>query len=117
MIVICSAENNLEIRPDRPVNFLDLDYRRDLRVDILSSRDHDIISKAVAHEAHIFCLSCVESANDVVLARQTLKKARGHHCRIYAKIQSLKGLSNINEIIDQSDGIVIARGYLGLSLD
>ena len=117
MIVVCTAENDLKISPDRPVNFLDLDYRRDLRVDLLSDRDLEIINKAVRHEAHIFCLSCVESADDVRLARSTIDRARGNHCRIYSKVQSLQGLANIDEIIDQSDGIVIARGYLGLSLD
>ena len=46
-----------------------------------------------------------------------MKTARGHHIQIYSKIQSLKGLANIDEIIRESDGIVIARGYLGLSLE
>lgn len=68
-------------------------------------------------EAHIICLSCVESAEDVIEARKVMNKARGHHLQIFSKIQSLKGLANIEEIIQESDGIVIARGYLGLSLN
>lgn len=36
---------------------------------------------------------------------------------IYSKIQSIEGLLKLDEIIDISDGIVIARGYLGLCLD
>ena len=117
MIVVCTADNDLEIKPDRPVNFLDLDYRRDLRVDLFSERDLEIINKAVRHEANIFCLSCVEGPEDVRYARSIINRAKGNHCRIYSKIQSLNGLANIDDIIDQSDGIVIARGYLGLSLD
>ena len=68
-------------------------------------------------EAHIICLSSVEMVQDVQEARRLLKKARGHHIQIFSKIQSLKGLANIDEIISESDGIVIARGYLGLSLE
>lgn len=115
--MICTAENNLEILPNRPVNFLELDYRRDLRMELFSERDVEILKTAIKHEANIVCLSCVESEQDVIEARNLLNKLRGHHCRIYSKIQSIKGLSSIDEIIDQSDGIVIARGYLGLSLD
>ena len=37
--------------------------------------------------------------------------------QIYSKIQSQQGLQRIDEIITESDGIVIARGYLGLALD
>ena len=39
MIVVCTAENNLEIKPDRPVNFLELDYRQDLKVELFTERD------------------------------------------------------------------------------
>jgi pyruvate kinase len=34
-----------------------------------------------------------------------------------AKLQSQKGLENFDSILEVSDGIIIARGYLGLSLD
>lgn len=37
--------------------------------------------------------------------------------QIYSKIQSSQGLANIDEIIKESDGIVVARGYLGLALE
>ena len=37
--------------------------------------------------------------------------------QIYSKIQSQQGLQRIDEIIMESDGIVIARGYLGLALE
>jgi len=59
----------------------------------------------------------VESANDVKEARRVLNSARGNHISIYSKIQSSQGLANIEEIIQESDGIVVARGYLGLALE
>ena len=83
---------------------------------MFTEREIQIISNAVELGAHIICLSCVESAQEIQEARKVLKKARGHHISIFSKIQSLKGLANIDEIIEESDGIVIARGYLGLSL-
>ena len=50
-------------------------------------------------------------------ARTVLNAARGNHVQIYSKIQSSQGLANIEEIIQESDGIVVARGYLGLALE
>jgi len=96
MIVVCTTESDREILPDRPVSFTDLDYRQDLKADLFNEREIQIISNAVACEAHIICLSCVESERDVQEARRVLKKARGHHLQIYSKIQSLKGLANID---------------------
>jgi pyruvate kinase len=46
-----------------------------------------------------------------------LNKAKGHHVQIYSKIQSQGGLINFEEILTESDGIIIARGYLGMSLE
>ena len=74
------------IMPDRPVSFTDLDYRLDLKEDLFSEREIQIISNAIEMEAHIICLSCVEKSQDVQEARQVLKKARGHHIHIYSKI-------------------------------
>ena len=117
MIVECTTDSDREILPDRPVSFTDLDYRLDLKTDLFTEREIQIISNAVEMEAHIICLSCVESVEDIREARRILQTARGHHLQIYSKIQSLKGLANIDEIIGESNGIVIARGYLGLSLE
>ena len=117
MIVVCTTESDNTISPDHPVMFSNLDYRLDLKTELFNEREIQIISNAVELEAHTICLSCVESAFDVQEARRLLKKARGHHLQVYSKIQSLKGLVNIDEIISESDGIVIARGYLGLSLE
>ena len=53
------------IMPDRPVSFPDLDYRLDLKNELFSEREIQIISNAIEMEAHIICLSCVETAQDV----------------------------------------------------
>ena len=79
MIVVCTTTSDREILPDRPVSFPDLDYRLDLRSELFSEREIQIISNAVEMEAHIICLSCVEDIDDIQEARRLLKKARGHH--------------------------------------
>ena len=86
MIVVCQTNSDQVIMPDRPVSFPDLDYRLDIKEDLFSEREIQIISNAVEMEAHIICLSCVEKSQDVQEARRVLKKARGHHIHIYSKI-------------------------------
>lgn len=58
--------------------------------------------------------SFVRTASDVTEVRQLLKK--GSTCRIVAKIESREGIKNIDGIIALSDGIMIARGDMGVSL-
>lgn len=86
MIVILKTDSYIKVMPDRPVNFQDLDYRLDLKPELFTEREIQIISNAVELEAHIICLSCVESVEDVKKAREVLKKTRGHHLAIYSKI-------------------------------
>ena len=50
-------------------------------------------------------------------AKKVIKVIKGHQLSIYSKIQSKKGLTQFDEILEVSDGIIIGRGYLGLSLD
>ena len=86
MIIVCTTDSDRQILPDRPVSFTNLDYRLDIKTDLFTEREIQIISNAVEMEAHIICLSCVESVEDVREARRVLKTARGHHLQIYSKI-------------------------------
>ena len=79
MVVVCEALTDGVIQGDRPIGFPDLDYRLDLKTCLFSEREIQIIQNAISHQAHIICLSCVESADDVKEARSVLNAARGHH--------------------------------------
>ena len=43
-----------------------------------------------------------------------LLSVKGRHIKLLAKLQSRKALANFNELLEEADGIVIARGQLGL---
>ena len=64
----------------------------------------------------MIAVSCVESKDDIFYVRKVLG-TKGQHIKILAKLQSQKALENFDSILEESDGIVIARGYLSLSLD
>lgn len=59
--------------------------------------------------------SFVQSASDVDLIRKTLG-LRGRSIKIISKIENEAGLRNFNEILAASDGIMVARGDLGMEI-
>ena len=60
-------------------------------------------------------LSFVRNAADIVELKEIIK-ARGKHARVIAKIEKPEAIANIDEIIAVSDGIMVARGDLGVEM-
>jgi len=63
----------------------------------------------------IIAASFIRSAADVENIKDVLGP-RGSHIKIISKIDNQEGLHNYNEILDESDGIMIARGNLGTEI-
>lgn len=64
----------------------------------------------------MIAVSCVESKDDLTYVKKILG-SKGQQIKVLAKLQSQRALENFDQILEASDGIIIARGYLGLSLD
>ncbi len=64
----------------------------------------------------MIAVSCVESKDDIIYVKKILG-SKGQHIKVLAKLQSQRALENFDQILETADGIIIARGYLGLSLD
>lgn len=62
-------------------------------------------------------ISFVQSENDVRAVREFLKENNGEKVQIISKVESAKGVKNLKNIIKSSDGIMIARGDLGVEVD
>lgn len=77
--------------------------------------EHDIIF-GIENDIDFIAQSFVNTAEDVKKLRELLKKENGEHIHIIAKIESVNALENIDEIIKESDGIMIARGDLGVQI-
>lgn len=81
----------------------------------LTDKDRSDIKEAVRLEADYIAISFPRSAEDVLEARALLKAAGGN-ADIIAKIERAEAVTNIEEIIRASDGVMVARGDLGVEL-
>ncbi|MBN1379220.1 MAG: pyruvate kinase [Gammaproteobacteria bacterium] len=81
----------------------------------ITEKDIQDILIAAQIDADYLAISFPRSAEDVIRARQLLRDAGGHG-HIVAKIERFEALDVIEQIIDASDGIMIARGDLGVEI-
>ena len=90
-----------------------------VRINLPSISDHDVadIRFAAEHDVDFLAVSFVRSAEAVRDARRTIAEAGGHPMRIIAKIENQEGIDNLDEIIDAADGIMVARGDLGVEVE
>ena len=86
-----------------------------LPMPFLSEQDASDITFAVRMNADFIAASFVGDANDVEQVRRLIDR-EGGSCRIISKIESQYAVDNLNNIIEVSDGIMVARGDLGVEI-
>eukprot|EP00747_Dinoflagellata_sp_TGD_P133499 gnl/TRDRNA2_/TRDRNA2_175204_c0_seq9.p1 gnl/TRDRNA2_/TRDRNA2_175204_c0~~gnl/TRDRNA2_/TRDRNA2_175204_c0_seq9.p1 ORF type:complete len:511 (-),score=140.19 gnl/TRDRNA2_/TRDRNA2_175204_c0_seq9:50-1582(-) len=83
---------------------------------VLQDKDKkDLIEFGIPQGVDFVAASFVQSADDVKMIRDTLG-ARGRSIKIISKIENEEGLKNFDEIVEESDGIMVARGDLGMEI-
>merc|ERR1719203_2250954 len=83
---------------------------------VLQDKDKDDLVKfGIPQGVDFVAASFVQSKEDVEMIRKTLG-LRGRSIRIISKIENEEGLENIDDIIEASDGIMVARGDLGMEI-
>jgi len=86
-----------------------------LRFKGLTDKDRVDIQFGIENKVDYIAQSFVRNKNDIIQIRN-LVKSNLPNCKIIAKIENRQGIKNIDEIIDVSDGIMIARGDMGVSI-
>ncbi len=79
----------------------------------ITFKDRKDIEFAVENKLDYVAQSFVRNAKDIIAIKQIIK-SRVPGCSIFAKIESRQALRNLDAIISQADGIIIARGDLGI---
>ncbi len=87
----------------------------DLKMPALTKKDVLDISAVVRASADYMSLSFVQTADDMLAARREAEK-HGRCPRLIAKIEKPKAVERFAEILDVSDGIMVARGDLGVEM-
>ena len=111
--IICKVMNSGAIKNNKSLNVpgvkLDIPY--------LSKKDIEDIMFAIEHEFDYIAASFTRSAADIIDIRKLLEENGGHDIHIIAKIENCEGVENIDEILMASEGIMVARGDMGVEID
>ncbi len=86
-------------------------------MEFLNEKDKSDLAFAKDIEAEYIALSFVSHKEDVLQAREYLKSQGLADIKIISKIESVYGIENFDEILKVSDGIMVARGDLGVEID
>ncbi|MDD2614204.1 MAG: pyruvate kinase [Methanosarcina sp.] len=84
-------------------------------LDPVTEKDFKILEFALSKEIDIFSISFIESAEDIHKVRN-FAAARGKSVHIVAKIERRQAVENIHEILKETDGLMVARGDLGVEI-
>ena len=82
----------------------------------ISEIDKSDILFGIENDVDFIAASFVRTPNDIIELRRLLKENDGQHIQIIAKIENTSGIENLDAIIELSDGIMIARGDMGVEL-
>uniref|UniRef100_A0A0D9VXA3 Pyruvate kinase n=1 Tax=Leersia perrieri TaxID=77586 RepID=A0A0D9VXA3_9ORYZ len=89
---------------------------RNFGLPTLSAKDWDDIEFGIAEGVDCIALSFVKDANDIKYLKTYLSRKSLEHIKIFAKVESLESLKNLKDIIEASDGVMVARGDLGVQI-
>lgn len=110
--VTCKILDNAVLSSRRGVNIPGVD----LNIPFISDYDEEDIKYACEHDGDFLGISFVSTADDVRAARELLNKYGKGDMQILSKIETAKAIENIDAIIDETDGIIVARGDLSVEV-
>ena len=87
-----------------------------LDIPFISKDDYNDIVYACKHDGNFLALSFVSTKEDVLEVRKILKENNREDLKLIAKIESTTGVENLESILEVSDGIMVARGDLGVEV-
>ena len=87
-----------------------------LNLDFISDQDRKDIIYACRHNGDFIALSFVSTPEDVLAVREILKEENREDMQLISKIESATSIENLDAIIKVSDGIMVARGDLGVEV-
>lgn len=110
--VVCEVQNGGKIGSKKGVNLPDVH----VNLPALTEKDKEDIKFGIKMGIDYIAASFIRSARDVLEIRKVLEENDGLGISIISKIESRDGVDNIDEILEVSNGIMVARGDLGVEI-
>jgi pyruvate kinase len=110
--IVCRVLNGGAVSDNKGINVPDVN----LSMPYLSEKDREDILFGIGQDVDFIAASFVQCKDDILQIRKLLDKNGGKDINIIAKIENVQGVENIDEIIEVSDGIMIARGDMGVEI-
>ncbi|MGN1112718.1 MAG: pyruvate kinase [Acutalibacteraceae bacterium] len=110
--IVCEVLNGGKIASHKGINV----PGTRLSLPFISEQDKKDIAFAVEQDLDFIAASFTRSSDDILKLRAELDKNNCNNIRIIAKIENAEGVDNIDDIIRVSDGIMVARGDLGVEI-
>ena len=110
--IVCRVENGGPVSNHKGVNV----PRVNLTMPYISDVDRADIIFGIENDFDFIAASFVRSADDILEIRKILDEYECDNINIIAKIENMQGVDNIDDIIRVSDGIMVARGDMGVEI-
>lgn len=110
--VVCRVLSTAKVSNHKSINVPGVD----IDMPFISDTDRSDILFGIEMDVDFIAASFVRSAEDVKRIRKLLSVNNAENIRIISKIECKSGIDNLNAIIKESDGVMVARGDLGVEI-
>lgn len=110
--IVCTVKNGGELGQKKGINVPDVS----VSLPAITQKDKDDIIFGISQGIDFIAASFVQDANAIEEIREILREHGAEHVDIIAKIENNEGLRNIDRIIQAADGVMVARGDLGVEI-
>ncbi|WP_138268008.1 MULTISPECIES: pyruvate kinase [Anaerofustis] len=110
--VVLRVDNGGPVKNHKSINIPGVN----IKLPALTEKDTNDLLFGIKNDIDFVAASFIRSKEDVFAIREVLNNNGGEDIHIISKIENRQGVDNIDEIIEASDGIMVARGDLGVEI-
>ncbi|MDE5545068.1 MAG: pyruvate kinase [Malacoplasma sp.] len=111
-VIEAISRNSWTVKENKRINLPNANYS----IPFMSEKDKNDIIFAIKNNFDYIAASFVNSPRDVREIKKILQENGGEHIQIISKIETMAGVRLLDEIIEESDSVMVARGDLGLEV-
>lgn len=110
--VVCTVQNGGRLTNKKSINI----PNSKIKLPSMTDKDKSDIIFGIKNGFDYIAASFIRRAEDVINIKKVLKDNGGEYIKVISKIENREGIDNFDEILEVSDGIMVARGDLGVEI-